>query len=580
MRPERVAQLRRLRCNRCGQRAPKTPQHAQCWQCLHRTEPPSCRGCGGPYWMSGWCQACHPRLRPPRSVPRSCGTCLAWGLLDAPICKACRTFARGHPVGGCRSCERQVPVSGGYCRLCRLQAQYLAGHRHNTRAPYESVARTGRQLFLADTHRALWARRAPTARGEQPSTTVPVRYRGLGPQRRCWPVQQELFTLPAHQRPSRVSADDEPRMQWLAYLSTAAERLAETGGWSADLRYQVENTLHALIAANQPGPAFRASDVERLCGKGRNLTRTLQVLDSLNLLDDDRPDRDATWLHERTAALAPAITAEITAWAQTLHEGGSRTKAKSELTWRHYVTDAVEVARQWSRRYDSLREVTRDDIIAALSASRPGDGHNLVTALRSLFRFLNRDRRVFRDPTTRLPRSLTRRPTGTIPQRLDPSTLDELAGAHDSPTAWLIIVLAAHHALTANPIRLLRLDHLDLAGRRLRIDEQVRPIDEFTLAALRDYLACRQARWPRTSNPYLLVNQQTAHHDGPTGRWWVRKAARLRTTTLEGLRCDRILEEAMSQGIRDPLHIAAMFGLHPDTAQRYTDAVYGVGGLP
>lgn len=53
MRPERIVQLQRLRCNRCGQRSPKTPQHAQCWQCLHGTEPPPCKGCGGPYWMSG-----------------------------------------------------------------------------------------------------------------------------------------------------------------------------------------------------------------------------------------------------------------------------------------------------------------------------------------------------------------------------------------------------------------------------------------------------------------------------------------------------------------------------------------------
>jgi hypothetical protein len=95
--------------------------------------------------------------------------------------------------------------------------------------------------------------------------------------------------------------------------------------------------------------------------------------------------------------------------------------------------------------------------------------------------------------------------------------LDDLADAHDSPTAWLIVVLAAHHALTANPIRLLRLDHVDLPGRRLRLGDQARLIDEFTLAALRDYLAYRQARWPHTSNPYLLANQQTAHHLGPAG---------------------------------------------------------------
>ena len=527
--------------------------------------------------MSGWCQGCHPRLRPPRSVPRSCITCLAWGVLDAPNCKACRTFAGGHPVGVCLSCDRLAPISGGYCRLCRIQAQYLAGPGHNTRAPYGSVRRTGQQLFLADTHRALWLRRGPVARRRAEPAPRPANGGGLGPRSRAWPVQEELFALAPHQRPAHVSAADEPRLAWLAYLSAAAERLAETGGWSADLRYQVAQTLAALVAGSMPGVRVRASDAERLRGKGRNVVRTLQVLESLNLLDDDRPDRGDAWLHERTAVLAPGIQAEITAWAQILRDGGGRSKAKSELTWRHYVNDAVDAVRQWSGRYGSLREVTRDDIIAALSAARPGDGHNVVTALRSLFRFLKRGRRVFRDPTARLPRSLTRRPADSIPQRLDPSTLDELAEARDSPTAWLIVVLAAHHALTANPIRVLRLDHVDLADRRLRIGDQVRPIDELTVTALRDYLTYRQARWSNTINPYLLINQQTAHHDGPTGRWWVRKAARLRTTTLEALRSDRILEEAMSQPIRDPLHVAAMFGLHPDTAQRYTDAAYGRG---
>jgi hypothetical protein len=41
------------------------------------------------------------------------------------------------------------------------------------------------------------------------------------------------------------------------------------------------------------------------------------------------------------------------------------------------------------------------------------------------------------------------------------------------------------------------------------------------------------------------------------------------------LRQDRILEEAAAAGIRDPMHLASMFGLHPNTAQRYVDAVYG-----
>jgi hypothetical protein len=47
------------------------------------------------------------------------------------------------------------------------------------------------------------------------------------------------------------------------------------------------------------------------------------------------------------------------------------------------------------------------------------------------------------------------------------------------------------------------------------------------------------------------------------------------SSTLTGLRQDRILEEATAAGTRDPMHLASMFGLHPNTAQRYIDAVYG-----
>ncbi|MEU5348282.1 MULTISPECIES: hypothetical protein [unclassified Streptomyces] len=48
-----------------------------------------------------------------------------------------------------------------------------------------------------------------------------------------------------------------------------------------------------------------------------------------------------------------------------------------------------------------------------------------------------------------------------------------------------------------------------------------------------------------------------------------------RQAPLSRLRQDRILDEAEAVGIPDPLHVAAIFGLNPDTAQRYADAFYG-----
>jgi hypothetical protein len=55
----------------------------------------------------------------------------------------------------------------------------------------------------------------------------------------------------------------------------------------------------------------------------------------------------------------------------------------------------------------------------------------------------------------------------------------------------------------------------------------------------------------------------------------LRYAVRDRQATLSGLRQDRILDEAEAVGIPDPLHVAAIFGLNADTAQRYVDAFYG-----
>jgi hypothetical protein len=437
------------------------------------------------------------------------------------------------------------------------------------------VRDTGQQLFLADTHRAVRRHKNQPPLPAQPTSASAPGHGGLGPLRTRLLIQGELFVLAPHLLPVRIATDDLPRRAWLEYLSSAADRLAEEGGWSIHVRHSVLCTLEALVATHEPGRPYRVSEVASIRLRHRNATRTLQVLNALDLLDDDRQDADTEWLRKQLDGLPPRIESEIGDWATALRLGGARTKAKSTLTWRQYVTDAVAAVRLWPAGYETLREVTRDDITDALSRPRGGDGHTLVTALRSLFGFLKKDRRIFVNPTTRLPRRLTRRPDSPIPQRLEPSTLDELTAAHDSPTAWLIIVLAAHHALTANPIRLIRLDHVDHTGQRMRIGEQTRPLDGLTAAAISDYLAYRQTRWPRTVNPYMLINQQTAHHDAPAGRWWVREAARLRYTHLAGLRRDRILEEAMAHGARDPLHLAAMFGLHPDTAQRYTNAVYG-----
>jgi len=129
------------------------------------------------------------------------------------------------------------------------------------------------------------------------------------------------------------------------------------------------------------------------------------------------------------------------------------------------------------------------------------------------------------------------------------------------------LALAEVHAPRPGAIRELRLDELDLGNRRLVIAGRVRPLDDLT----------RQPSSPgfttaapagRTANPHLIINQQTAMETGPISTFWAKEALRGHAATLEGLRVDRQLEEALTHG-PDPLHLAAVFGLDQKTAIRY-----------
>jgi hypothetical protein len=56
----------------------------------------------------------------------------------------------------------------------------------------------------------------------------------------------------------------------------------------------------------------------------------------------------------------------------------------------------------------------------------------------------------------------------------------------------------------------------------------------------------------------------------PVTGLWGKQELRGQAATLERLRVDRQLEEALTQG-PDPLHLATVFGLDPKTAIRYAE---------
>ena len=135
----------------------------------------------------------------------------------------------------------------------------------------------------------------------------------------------------------------------------------------------------------------------------------------------------------------------------------------------------------------------------------------------------------------------------------------------------LVLVLAAVHAARPKAIRELLLEDVDLGNRRLTIAGRIRPIDEFTHRVLLEWLDDRRTRWPSTANPHLLINQQSATTTSPVSTFFfAQQRLRGQAATLDRLRVDRQLEEALAQG-PDPLHLTAVFGLDPKTAIRYAE---------
>lgn len=233
-----------------------------------------------------------------------------------------------------------------------------------------------------------------------------------------------------------------------------------------------------------------------------------------------------------------------------------------------YLNRIRPVLLEWSNRYDHLREVTRDDILAHLNTVHGSQRKHTLVALRSLFTRAKKNGTIFKNPTSRI--KVGQQEHGVI-QPLDPGHVQSSVAVVARPADRLVLALAAAHAARPGAIRRLQLDDLDIGNRRLVIDGRVRPLDELTLQLALAWLDHRRRRWPDTANPHLLINKQTALETGPISGVSVSAALRGQTATLERLRVDRQLEEALTHGA-DPLHLALVFGIDEKTAIRYADS--------
>jgi len=489
----------------------------------------------------------------------SCPDCLSFGACYGALsyCRACYDFTRRYRPDECLGCARVIAVKKGHCRLCWLQAGIAATGRRITAADFVQAGRYQQLSFAGMTRLGNTSPPPPdpvsAVRGPQPPAAGGIQLQLQIPGQ-CLHLDKAHWVAAAITSPALEQA-----------RGIAAE-LAATRGWNPRIVTETRRALTVVLAGHILGDVIAWSTLSpALRSRDLSVTRTAEILAMAGLLHDDRVSSFTVLARQRLALLPAPIAADVGHWLRTRSQGGSRSRARNEHTVRQNLNRVHPLLLNWAEHYTHLREVTAADIAAAIEPLTASLRRQTVAALRSLFRHCKKTGRIFADPTRGV--RAGQRPLSLI-QPLQPAEINAATTAAVTPAARLAIALAAVHAARPKTIRELHLDDVDLGNRRLAMTGRTRPLDDLTRALLLAWLEHRRDRWPGTSNPHLIINQQTAMTTRAVSENWLTETCRGLTATLERLRVDRQLEEALTCG-GDPLHLAAVFGLDDTTAIRY-----------
>ncbi len=519
--------------------------------------PPPCRRCGSTagYFSAGLCIWCH------RGAPYfvdACRDCHAWGVTRTHtwLCKPCIAWRNHNPtVGPCLVCRQSGPISARLvCRLCWREAANAreATKRERPYRPLDVVGanRNGQQLFFANMGRRRGARSCS-------APPPPIgRRRRAGHQLGLFDAQPETWA-------SRWGLPEPPRTERTDAFDALVREHAARHGWSRNTTKRTRRVVRVLVSRQRhPAEPIRASEVLRLADMGNTARPVLTFLSEASLLEDDRVPATVTWFERQVAALAPTMVAELRQWFDVLRLGSSvppRSRPRADVTIRTRTLWALPVLESWTASgRQSLREISRADVVAALPASgtpRATTG----AALRSIFRTLKAHKVVFTNPTARIP-------TGGVQRRqplpLDVDTLRSAIHA-DDPARAALGALLAFHGLRHEQLR--RLQLTDIRDGRLHLEHSAVLLADPVRERLSAWLDHRNRRWPNTANPHFFIHYRTATATGPIGHTWI---GRTLGVAPGAFRDDRILDEVAATG-GDIRRLCDLFGLSVSAAVRY-----------
>ncbi|MFF3059901.1 hypothetical protein [Streptomyces sp. NPDC057909] len=276
-------------------------------------------------------------------------------------------------------------------------------------------------------------------------------------------------------------------------------------------------SISSVLSGHRDGESIRYSEIfPALRPRGLSVVWTAEFLDRMGLFIDDRASAVDRWLKRKLRGVNQGIRRDVETWVRTLLDGGPRSEPRERQTAWAYLNKIQPTLLEWSARHDHLREVIRENIIAARDAVTGKQRESRIVALRSLFPACEEERSRVPQPTIRM-RVGARQADGVI-QPLAQTDIDEAIAAATTSDIRLIIALVAVHAARPKTIRTMQLDDVDLGNRRITAGGHVRPLDHLTRHAVLDWLDHRRNRWPNTANPQLLITQKTAVGLGPPGR--------------------------------------------------------------
>jgi hypothetical protein len=356
----------------------------------------------------------------------------------------------------------------------------------------------------------------------------------------------------------------------------ASTLLAEFGRYAEHRQFHVgtradnARALYVVLAwlgADAPVPE---ADLTALALTDHTLRsrHAVRFLADSNLLlpDSDRQvDARDKAVQRRIDEFEEPLASELRRWVQVLRGEGRRP---------HPATPFTTMLRSWAVEYDTLRQVTSQDVRSAIEELHGNPAKDRATALRSLFRALKQERLIFRDPT----RGISRPSLTMLPTPIPTDRLRGLLDRADGSMAKLVVALVAIHGLGLTTVKRALVSDLDLARGRLIARLTAGPhtlyLDEVTHALALAWLRERHRRWPVTTNPHLLLTRQTAAMatDPPVSPLAVLTIFDTVGIRAIQLRRDRILDEARVTA--DPVHLMRVFGISATTAMRYVYAAH------